>query len=295
MVGSVSEFVERIVSTRAPVGRVTAYRGHASSTFSLQPSVFRDPLAKKNEHILLRELIASHPSEFVSDQETLEQLVRLQHYSLPTRLLDVSWNPLVALYFACQPNKRRIIDASTRARKTVEDDGEVIITRVGRSRLRYFDSDTVCCLANLARLKTSLKDELDTSMPATEFNKSLPVRRLIHFIRQEKMQFEPEIIPKDLNRIILVKPKQSNKRILAQDGAFFIFGQTHEILDDNKQGIEIDRISVPASNKIRILKQLDRLAINQKTLFPEIDSAALYIRQNMRSNEFLAKVLMVIS
>ena len=38
------------------------------------------------EHLLLRELIAAHPAEFLTDTSALEQLVRMQHYSLPTRV-----------------------------------------------------------------------------------------------------------------------------------------------------------------------------------------------------------------
>lgn len=77
---------------------ISTYRGHGSPDFKLQPSIFRKPIARENEHILLRELIAAHPEDFNGDTSALETLVRMQHYSLPTRLLDVSMNPLVALY-----------------------------------------------------------------------------------------------------------------------------------------------------------------------------------------------------
>jgi len=80
---------------------VLLYRGHSDRRqFKLLPSVFREQKYADSEHIIVRELVASHPGEFASDSTTLEQLARMQHYSLPTRLLDVTWNPLVALYFA---------------------------------------------------------------------------------------------------------------------------------------------------------------------------------------------------
>lgn len=171
----------------------------------------------------------------------------------------------------------RTISNGRSTSKTVENDGHVVILSVAKTRIRYFDSDTVSCLTNLARLPSKLKDKLNTNLEMEEFNDSTPVKRLLHFINQEKHSFLPEIEPTDLDSIILVKPKQNNKRILAQAGAFFAFGLTDEIVAGNGDGIKVERIPVAADLKPEILSQLDKLGINEKTMFPEIERAARYI------------------
>jgi len=81
----------------------------------------------------------------------LDRLARMQHYSLPTRLLDLTTNPLVALYFACK-------DAPTRR-------GEVIALTVKRRDVKYFDSDTASCLANLSHLQPAEKNRINLDVP----------------------------------------------------------------------------------------------------------------------------------
>jgi hypothetical protein len=285
------DYIEKILARDPDPNSLTCFRGHEDSAYILQPCVFRSTENRQNEHLLLRELIAAHPSDFSSDASTLELLVRMQHYSLPTRLLDASWNPLIGLYFACQPKKKRkvMLRAGRRVRKSVEAEGEVVILSVPRRKLRYFDSDTVSCLTNLARLKYSLKEKIDTSLPLPEFNRDLPVRRLLHFIRQERPSFEPEIKPGHLDSIFLVKPKQNNKRILAQDGAFFVFGLNDELTEDNTDEIEIERIKVPAGLKAQILGQLEQLGFNDKTVWPEMDRAAQYITKRLTADRAASK------
>ena len=57
----------------------------------------------EKEHLLFHDMVAHEPQSFSECKSTLDYLVQMQHYGLPTRLLDMTMNPLVALYFACQP------------------------------------------------------------------------------------------------------------------------------------------------------------------------------------------------
>ena len=101
-ISSVSEFIEKIVQRDKEAGTETFYRGHADKGWKLLPSIFRTPNGVEKEHFLFHDMVAHEPQSFSECKSTLDYLVQMQHYSLPTRLLDMTMNPLVALYFACQ-------------------------------------------------------------------------------------------------------------------------------------------------------------------------------------------------
>ena len=102
-INSVSEFIEKIVHLDKEEGTEIFYRGHADKNWELLPSIFRTPNGVEKEHLLFRDMVAHEPQSFSECKSTLDYLVQMQHYGLPTRLLDMTTNPLVALYFACQP------------------------------------------------------------------------------------------------------------------------------------------------------------------------------------------------
>lgn len=101
-INSVSEFIEKIVHLGKQEGTEIFYRGHADKNWELLPSIFRTPNGVEKEHLLFRDMVAHEPQSFSECKSALDYLVQMQHYGLPTRLLDMTTNPLVALYFACQ-------------------------------------------------------------------------------------------------------------------------------------------------------------------------------------------------
>lgn len=77
--------------------------------------------------------------------------------------------------------------------------------------------------------------------------------------------------------MLCVKGKHTNSRISFQSGAFLLFGDEAVLDEEGTSDITLHRIAV--TNKRSILKELDRLNINESTVFPYIESSAKYIAQ----------------
>lgn len=102
VVNSVAEFIDQLAQIDMEEGTETFYRGHANREWKLLPSLLRTSNGADKEHLIFRDMVSHEPQSFSECRSTLDHLVHMQHYGLPTRLLDVTMNPLIALYFACQ-------------------------------------------------------------------------------------------------------------------------------------------------------------------------------------------------
>lgn len=261
---TVKGFIDRIEGLPLPGDCQFFFRGHSNrDEYKLTPYVFRKDHGKRIEHSLFRELITTSPADFRDDTSTLERLARMQHHSCPTRLLDVSSNPLVALYFASGGSK--------------EHHGEVIALRVKKDIIKFFDSDTVSCIANLARLNYEDKNTL-VSLGEQYFSEDAAYVRWLHFIREEKPYFEPKILYSDLERVVVVRPKLNTARILAQAGAFLLFGQVDQIDDRRIEGIEVERIIIDKASKVSVRNSLAALNLHEGSLYLDIDSHASFLK-----------------
>lgn len=261
---SVDEYVRWVFATPPESSEAAFYRGHSNAAkYKLVPFALRSDAARVAEPRMFRDLMIASPHDFRDDRSTFERLGRAQHYGLPTRLLDTSTNPLVALWFACRSHPGIV--------------GEVIRFIVPRTKVKYYDSDTVSCLANLALLDDSVRRQIDTSLDLEDFNETIPVIKLLHFIKEEKSYFRDVIDPKDLNRVLCVFGRHSHGRIAAQSGAFLLFGNGAKLDEDGDAEIAIRRVKVADGSKDDILRQLDSLAINEGTSFRDIDHHAKHI------------------
>src|ERR1700733_2705863 len=262
---TLTDFIEEFARYSSGSDYLKCFRGQQDSSWPNVAGIFRPDLKEllKNEKRAVRELISVQPHEFASDETMFDELVRMQHFGLPTRLLDVSLNALVALYFATDPGPVGGIPS----------DGMVTAFAIQPEHEKWFDSDAVSCIANLAnmtseekteitRLRKDLKGDISSASNIKKFNKYDVIQRLHQFIRSEKPYFQPIINPIDLFVPYFVHPKMSNRRILAQSGAFILYG-----IDPFKKiylpyKIEETPFLVPQKAKKPIRKALANLGIN---------------------------------
>ena len=267
------------------------YRGHANVNFELIPSLFREKIWEENESKMYHNLISRFPEKFDNKKRHLDILQEMQHYSLPTRLLDVTQNPLVALYFAIS--------------ESAESDGEVIIFHANKEILKNAYSDSVELLCALAALPNEIQRKLFHDVESfknlnndksviKEFSGKESVNKLLQQSRQKVGNFEPVINPKDLKGMRFVTPQLSNARIIRQNGSFIVaglFGNGEDrkfslIKEYDKHRVKYGtgqiRYIIPSICKEKILNQLNMLGINESTIYPEIDHVANYIKNNIK-------------
>lgn len=245
---------------------VLLYRGHPKRYPSLIPSVFRDGLLNE-EHKLIHELLLKTPEEF--SKNPVERLIKMQHYGLPTRLLDFTTNPLVALYFACVSDEN--------------DDGEILVLYDYVERI---DAPRVVVTAALAECP------VPTAKGMIGF---LRDRGTFHYEPNPMTGRSPELEKVLAESFIPLAVPLNNERIKRQHGAHVLSGicgpdqaenyqknnfDLKPFLLEKGKGIEIEiEISVPKDDKPELLSALDAIGINRAFLFPELEHQARYVKE----------------
>lgn len=251
------ETLKELMQVPFSLGQTIFYRGQSDNNFEPIPSIYRSNNIVAEDHFY-HEAIRRKPLDFTESMTAFDNLVKMQHYELPTRLLDTTMNPLVALYFACQEAKNN--DGS-------EADGEVLIYPMWRAQIKYYDSDSVSILANLAKRPIG-------------FSFSQTAGLLVYDIQKDRPKFDGKFLKEDaIHKVFCVLPKLNNDRINNQDGAFFIFGMG-EMKNEPASIPQLPYIiNVKAKGKRFIMEELKMFGIDEAFLFPETDKVMKQIKQ----------------
>jgi hypothetical protein len=241
--------------------RVLLYRGQSNKDYSLMPSVFREQLLIK-EYTMIQEMLLREPEAFTNIRNPFEQLTKMQHYGLPTRLLDFTTNPLVAMYFACTDNNNN----------NNNKEGEVLVFY---DYLYHSYNSNVLSLAALTKYTGSSERQILGLLTENNIT-NVSAETFI------KMNY------------IAVEAPHNNECIKRQNGAFIMAGLNGGKNDNPYQkeafdlksiliknfddGIERS-IIIPKEEKKELVNELDALGINGAFLFPELEHQAIYIRQ----------------
>jgi hypothetical protein len=254
---TLGEFVDRVtpVEPDPTTGRwrdTGVYRGSSDAEGGLLTSLDRlggtsPPHTKSQleEHILRNFSRYSRPhveSERVNDWELL---VSAQHHGVPTRLLDWTYSPLVAAFFATRPS----------------DDGarERVIWRL--------DWQAVHEAFTFPPLAVQLAD-LDAMLGGAS--------RFSPWQLFTRARSDPPFA-------CLLEPPSLDARIVAQAAVFTLCSDRwvsfDEFLVSHGLGGALTRFVIPVTEVRRLRDQLDLVGIDERRLFPDLDGVAAAIRR----------------
>jgi type I restriction enzyme M protein len=249
-VQSIEDFVARITEIKANHKAVTWYRGHSKSSYRLVPTIGREhryngrriTFSSKQEQQLLhrfRRRIYPHVSRILTDWEAL---LLARHHALPTRILDWSRLPLVALYFATTQNQE--CDGDVWAMVGVDDgdhDLDVLQLSTGNPGQNPF--------------------KIFEPSPTGRRGMVADAVKILHpFYNSSR------IVSQDGVFTLHSDPKRPLDDY--SDKNFY---------DDRLDIAHLLRIPIPSTAKQSLVIELDTFAINRRTVFPDLDGIATHL------------------
>ncbi|HWI81512.1 FRG domain-containing protein [Ramlibacter sp.] len=235
---STAEFLQVLSELSAKIGEEAVwFRGHSSSSYKLLPSIARNPTALQREALLSKRFKQNaYPFRQSPPQSEWEWLFLMQHFGVPTRLLDWTESPLVALYFAVNGSaEEETDDANIWALLPAKYNYEI-------PRIQPVVSVDIPCFGVDGVLDDYRPDQIALERMSNKY----PVAAIAH---------------------------RQNERIMAQLGVFTIMHRDMTPLEALAPEY-LARLTVPAAARQQLRAELRALRVTQLTLFPELTSVA---------------------
>jgi hypothetical protein len=237
-VQTIGEFVTALRDTS---NGLVWYRGQARSNWSLLPSLARQPHGTHSELITIKRF-KQNAAPFLTHRpyDEWEWVFLMQHHRAPTRLLDWSESPLVAMFFALWDDHHEDSDAAVWCLDPIA------LNRHAGHRRRH-DRDI---------LAFSIDREMDDYLPDK--------------VNERVAPHHP---------VAAIGPRNS-VRMVAQAGTFtVIHADATPIEEVGEDKNHIWKLVVPAESKALLRSELTLLGITEHSLFPDLDRVAELARE----------------
>lgn len=232
------------------------FRGQSDIGWGLSPKIWRKEYRDANEAEMRLEFESvGHPfAQSGAVYDRWHWYFLMQHYRAPTRLLDWTVNPLVALYFAvCEDSER---------------DAVVWVIdpwRWNRAHVRHLFGPAVAGWDETAGYLLDLEEAFDTDTNENQTTKKWPVA---------------------------IEPQHIDQRIAAQGSKFLLFGTKRDLVEspaiNQRHGGHVkhailDRIPIPRDAARRVREELNNIGINERSMFPDLEGLGRHIAWEWKS------------
>lgn len=233
-------------------------RNNQKKVDKLIPKIFREASIDSNysgyidESRMINGALSELPGEFIGMSNNLEILLKLQHYGIPTRLIDISFSPFISSFFACSLNEKQQEDRRC---------GFVYVIDKSKLEVKTVFSDTVAIVSSISRLDNQTKKWLVESLKQYLLIKINIIRFYLTTVEYERFSKYCEEYP--LNDNILKDSLTINMERFCSN--FFENGYNPEIPYDEMNSVEfienIDRIE-----NFTVKSLIERLEVMESVL-----------------------------
>lgn len=275
------------------------YRGHSNKEWRLLPSIHRRYMLGFEEN-LINEFMRRRPDEFSESDGIFNALAKMQHYGLHTRLLDVTENPAVALFFTCSDDLDKDGEVFTFQCSLDDIPSNTVLNIITEFYVRHTNSGGNYDVVAYYEYAVNNFKAKDVDMAFYHICNgyyciSRPKIISERILRQlgSFLLFANEVCPKsncDNQKCIHRDTDRCRKDNIAQDFRERVKDlkvKSHCLYDFTDRHIEYEqhgyRYIIKAENKKDILSELQTIGINKAFLFPELNNEGMDIMEDYYS------------